>query len=151
MQELEFSAAVEQIIGKDPRFEREAYHFLKEAIEYTVSDGKKVRNIRPKHVTGQQLLDGVRRYAIEQFGPMVPTVFQYWGLEKCEHIGEVVYNLIRSGCFRKSEQDSQEDFSGGYSFYDAFVLPFLPSRAPIPQPSKISKRGQRAPRGSKES
>ena len=30
------------------------------------------------HVSGQQLLEGVRQYALLQFGPMVPTVFEHW-------------------------------------------------------------------------
>lgn len=134
MLKLDFAAAVDLIVEKDSRFDRDAYFFLKEVLEYTAGEGKKHRETRSRHVTGQQLLEGVRKVALAQFGPMVLTVFDAWGVKKGEHFGEMVYSLIDAGFFRKSPQDSPEDFSGGYSFHEAFVVPFLPSSAPAPKP-----------------
>ena len=85
------------------------------------------------HVTGQQLLEGIRLYALKQFGPMVPTVFEYWGIRRCDDFGEMVFNLIRVGIFGKTESDSIDDFRGAYTFHDAFVAPFLPER-PVAHP-----------------
>ena len=127
MQKLEFGEKLDLILKQDPRYDREAYHFLREALEYTVKLRKKNKE-GADHVTGQQLLEGIRQYALKQFGPMVPTVLQYWGVRRCEDFGEMVYNFIREGIFGKTETDSIEDFSGGYSFHDAFVLPFLPEK-----------------------
>jgi len=42
----------------------------------------------------------------------------------------MVYNFIREGIFGKTETDSVEDFGGGFSFHEAFVLPFLPDKMP---------------------
>ena len=58
---------------------------------------------------------------------MALTVFSYWGIERCEDIGNMVFNLIGAGIFGKTEQDSIEDFKSVYDFRDAFVKPFLPA------------------------
>jgi uncharacterized repeat protein (TIGR04138 family) len=139
-----FSLAVDEIVARDPRFERDAYFFVRDALEYTVKRSKRsAPKTRPgsvpaaaegggeerRHVSGQELLEGVRQYALEQFGPMVPTVFEHWRLSRCEDIGAIVFNLIGEGIFGKTERDSVEDFGGGYDFHEAFVLPFLSAKA----------------------
>ena len=131
MQKLEFGEKLDLIIQRDSRYDREAYHFLREALEYTVKQRKKSREGTDEHVTGQQLLEGIRQYALKEFGPMVPTVLQYWGIRRCEDFGEMVYNFIREGIFGKTDTDSIEDFGGGYNFHDAFVVPFLPEKSAV--------------------
>ena len=141
MQKLDFNQALDQVVCLDPRYSREAYHFLREALDFTIKHRKKSRD-QSSHVSGQQLLDGIRLYALKEFGPMVPTVFAYWGLKRCEDFGEMVFNLINVGIFGKTEHDSLEDFKGAYTFLDAFVTPFLPDstrpyrRAPFDQPAE---------------
>src|SRR5262249_29313470 len=81
-----------------------------------------------RHVTGPELLDGVRQYALKEFGPMVMTVFDSWGIRSCEDIGHMVFNLIAAGGFGKTEQDSIEDFKNVYDFEEAFVRPFAPAK-----------------------
>ena len=78
------------------------------------------------HVTGQQLSEGLRQLAIKAFGPMVPTVFEYWGIRKTDDFGEMVWNLIELGVFGKTDGDSREDFKDVYSFHEAFVEPYAP-------------------------
>jgi uncharacterized repeat protein (TIGR04138 family) len=127
MQRLEFDAAVEVIVARDGRYERDAYHFLRESLDFTVQRLKKLQPSRvSSHVSGQELLEGIRAYAIKQFGPMVVTVFEYWGIRRCEDFGEMVYLLIQTGAFGQSATDSKRDFEGGYTFHDAFVVPYLP-------------------------
>jgi uncharacterized repeat protein (TIGR04138 family) len=129
MQKLDFPEAVDLIGKKDPRYDREAYFFLRDALDYTVKQRKKARESETsEHVTGQQLLDGIRQYALKQFGPMVMTVFEYWGVRKGEDFGYMVYNLISVGIFGKTETDSIEDFRGGFSFEEAFIQPFRPEK-----------------------
>jgi len=77
-------------------------------------------------------LEGVRLYALKEFGPMALTVFSYWGIERCEDIGQMVFNLIGAGIFGKTEKDSLDDFKSVYSFHEAFVTPFQPeAKAPV--------------------
>src|SRR5437899_1829109 len=94
-----FSQAVDEIVKRDPRFERDAYFFVRDALEYTVKRAKRTApkprpggaaapaeeggSESPRHVSGQELLEGARQYALEQYGPMVPTVFEHWHLSRC--------------------------------------------------------------------
>jgi uncharacterized repeat protein (TIGR04138 family) len=132
MQKLDFGEKLDQIVQQDSRYDREAYYFLRDALEHTVKQRKKAKECSG-HVSGQQLLEGIRQYALKTYGPMVPTVFNYWGVHRCEDFGEMVYNFIREGVFGKTDTDSIDDFSGGYDFREAFVLPYLPENTPAPQ------------------
>ena len=125
MRKLEFSESLDLIISHDRRYAREGYYFLRDGLDYTIKLRKKNKE-GSSHVTGQQLLEGLRRYALKEFGPMVVTVFEYWGIMRGDDFGEMVFNLIRVGVFGKTEHDTIEDFRGGYSFHEAFVAPFLP-------------------------
>ena len=133
MQKLDFAEALDLIVSHDSRYAREAYHFLRDALDYTIKLKKKAREDASGHVTGQELLDGIRLYALKEFGPMVPTVFEYWGLSKGDDFGEMVFNLIRVGIFGKTDRDSLDDFRGGYTFHEAFVIPFRPKQPAEPE------------------
>jgi uncharacterized repeat protein (TIGR04138 family) len=71
---------------------------------------------------------------MKEFGPMVMTVFDSWGIHSCEDIGHMVFNLIGAGIFGKTEQDSIEDFKNVYDFEEAFVRPFAPAKPESAKP-----------------
>ena len=125
MQKLDFAEAVDQLTESDRRYHRDAYFFLREALDHTVKLRKRQLG-ESGHVSGSQLCDGIRQLALKQFGPMVPTVFAYWGLQKTDDFGDMVWNLIELGVFGKTESDSRADFHAIYDFREAFVQPFLP-------------------------
>lgn len=131
MQAQDFDEVLEQIAQKDPRFHRDAYHFLREALDYTQKAISKANRGKFRHVTGQELLAGIRAYALQQYGPMALTLFNEWGIRRCEDFGELVFNLVEHGVLSKTETDSRADFQGGYDFEEAFRKPFLPTR-PVP-------------------
>jgi uncharacterized repeat protein (TIGR04138 family) len=126
MQEISFEKAVDQARAKDSRYAPEAYLFLREALDYTRKLIAKDGRGRRRHVSGQELLGGIREYALEQFGPMAITVLNEWGVHTGADFGEIVFNLIDAGWLAKTKEDSKADFEGGYSFDDAFRQPFLP-------------------------
>jgi uncharacterized repeat protein (TIGR04138 family) len=137
MQKIGFSEALDSIIASDPRYARDAYVFLRDALDFTTKQQKKIKGTTVRHVSGPELLDGVRQYALKEFGPMVMTVFGYWGVRACEDVGHMVFNLIGAGIFGKTDEDSIEDFKNVYEFDDVFVKPFEPpvTPAPVPQPT----------------
>jgi uncharacterized repeat protein (TIGR04138 family) len=137
MQKIGFSEALDSIVAADPRYQRDAYVFLRDALDFTTKQQKKIKGTTVRHVAGPELLDGVRQYALKEFGPMVITVFDSWGIHSCEDIGHMVFNLIGAGIFGKTEEDSIEDFKNVYDFRDAFVKPFAPVKtiASKPPPS----------------
>lgn len=140
MQEVSFEQALEQLREKDPRYSRDAYLFIREALDHTqksvIKSSRESRSSRGekqteglpvRHVSGQELLDGVRSYALEQYGPMVLTVFEEWGVKSCSDFGEIVFNMVEIGLLAKTDKDSREDFKKGYDFEEVFVKPFLPA------------------------
>jgi uncharacterized repeat protein (TIGR04138 family) len=126
MQEVSSEEALERIQAKDPRYTREAYLFVREALDHTQKAKKDTRG-HVRHVSGQELLNGIRDFALVQYGPMAITVLKEWGINSCQDFGEIVFNMIDIGWLAKTEQDSRADFQGGYDFYDAFRRPFLPA------------------------
>ncbi|HJW37647.1 MAG TPA: Minf_1886 family protein [Candidatus Udaeobacter sp.] len=134
MQKIGFAEALDSIVASDPRYQRDAYAFLRDALDFTTKQQKKVKGVSVRHVTGPELLDGVRRYALKEFGPLVMTVFDNWGIHSCEDIGNMVFNLIGAGVFGKTEEDSIEDFKNVYDFEEAFVKPFVPSKPATTKP-----------------
>jgi uncharacterized repeat protein (TIGR04138 family) len=137
MQKIGFAEALDQIVAEDARFDKEAYLFLRDALDFTIKSRKKQKSDLSRHVTGPELLEGVRQYAIQEFGPMVPTVFDTWRVKECSDVGHMVFNLIRAGIFGKTETDTIDDFKGCYDFHDAFVKPYLPEK-PVPPASSVS-------------
>jgi len=134
MQKIGFAEALDSIVGSDPRYTRDAYVFLRDALDFTTKQQKKIKGTTVRHVAGPELLEGVRQYALKEFGPMVITVFSFWGINRCEDIGHMVFNLIGAGIFGKTDEDSMEDFKSVYNFEDAFVKPFAPAK---PMPAKL--------------
>ena len=126
MQEVSFEEALAEIQAKDPRYQREAYLFVREALDHTQKTIAKDTRGRVRHVTGQELLAGARDLALQQFGPMAKTLLEEWGIRCCADFGEIVFNMIEVGWLAKTKTDSRGDFESGYDFDEVFVKPFLP-------------------------
>src|SRR3954471_4685295 len=136
MQDLEFSEIVGLICKEDARFDRKAYNFVRQALDHTVKEVKRKnpeRTGKSQHVSGAELLEGIRAYALEQYGPLTKTVLNTWGIRRCADFGDIVFNLIEYNVFSKTENDRREDFADLYDFEDAFVKPFQSSSARRPR------------------
>ncbi|HWN94937.1 MAG TPA: Minf_1886 family protein [Methylomirabilota bacterium] len=127
MHGINFDEELEKIIEKDSRYPREAYLFVREALDHTQRIvGKPAKDDAPRHVSGQQLLEGIREYALQQYGPMSMTVLAEWGIRRCEDFGEIVFNMVENSLLAKTDKDTRDDFKPGYDFDAAFRKPFLP-------------------------
>lgn len=124
-QSISFEEAVEQAVSRDARYLPEAYAFVRDALHHAATKFR--GESKDQHVTGQELLEGVREHALREFGPMAWFLLQEWGILRGEDVGCIVYNLIESEYFGRNEGDSVEDFAGGYDFEDTFTRPFLPA------------------------
>jgi len=137
MQEINFDEAVELILVRDPRYTRDAYTFVREALDFTQKLAGRENRGTLRHVSGQELLEGIRQFALQQFGPMAATVFEEWGVRNCRDFGEIVFNMVEIGLLAKTEKDSRADFDNGYDFTDAFRKPFRPSQKVNPETKPI--------------
>ena len=106
---------IKKLIDRDPRYRLDAYRFVFEALEHTLAKLEEKR-----HVSGQELLEGIREYALLEFGMLAKMVFHRWGVRRTEDFGEIVFNLVEAGLMGKTERDTREDFAGGFDFERAF-------------------------------
>src|SRR5450755_3065011 len=127
MQEINFDEKVEMILAKDARYAHDAYVFVRESLDFTQKNIGKENRGQIRHITGQELLDGIRQFALNQFGPMAVTVLEEWGVRNSRDFGEIVFNMVEIDLLAKTENDNRDDFNNGYDFTDAFRKPFWPS------------------------
>jgi uncharacterized repeat protein (TIGR04138 family) len=129
-----------QLLEKDRRYRFDAYAFVFEALRFAQeelglgaeapsepaagSEEDQESQGPQRHVTGQQLCEAIRQYALRQYGYMAKTVLNSWGVYTTGDFGEIVFNLIRIGQMRKTPQDSREDFDDLYDFDMAFRQQF---------------------------
>ncbi|MBA4149377.1 MAG: hypothetical protein H0X66_14780 [Verrucomicrobia bacterium] len=125
MQSVHFDEVIEKIVAQDARYHRDAYTFLREGLEYTQRVICKKGEVR--HVSGLELLTGLREYALTEFGPMAITVLEEWGIRSSEDFGEMVFNMVEHNLLAKTDSDTRSDFKDGYDFSNVFRKPFLPS------------------------
>ena len=106
---------IQRLIDGNPQYKFEAYSFVLAALHYTMSILP-----QPRHITGKEFCEGIRKYAIDQFGPLARTVLEYWGIRETLDFGKIVFALVDIGLMRKTEEDSLGDFKDVYDFKTAF-------------------------------
>jgi uncharacterized repeat protein (TIGR04138 family) len=144
MQDKQFAEVIKQITNDDPKFDAKAYSFVREGLDYTIKMSKRQSGRAVgSHVTGQELLEGLRRFTLKEYGPMSMMLLNEWGVESCEDFGRIVFSLVRHGVLGKSESDKLEDFTNAFTFEEAFVQPFLPAPSRSAKPARSSKPGRR--------
>ena len=140
MQQFDYNEVLEIILAKDSRFPREAYQFVREGLDYTQHKMARMSGAKePRHVTGRELTDGMRQYALETYGPMARLLLNDWGIHATEDFGEIVFNLVENNLLAKTKNDSREDFAGGFDFEEAFTAPFQPLAKRGKKPAKRAK------------
>jgi uncharacterized repeat protein (TIGR04138 family) len=131
MQDLEFAEIVSLICKEDARFDKKAYEFVRQGLDHTVKELRKKelsKAERSRHVSGPELLQGIRIFGLDQYGPLTKTVLNAWGVKRCRDFGDIVFNLIEYNVFSKTESDRPEDFTDIYTFEEAFVKPYQPAK-----------------------
>lgn len=137
-----FQEVIQLIVRDDPRYAPGAYRFIREALVKAQADCKRREKLaNQRHISGEELCNGIRKYALEQFGPMTYTLLEEWGLSKTEDFGNIVFNLIEYGIFGKTEDDCIEDFTDVFDFDTAFRKPFTPTQVHLEEKtsSKLSR------------
>ena len=130
-----FHEVIQLIRKEDARYEAGAYTFMRQALDHTLKAIlEKEQTEKHRHITGQELCDGIREFALDQYGPMTRTLLGEWGIQNTADFGQIVFNLVEYGIFGKTEHDSIEDFDNIYDFETAFDEPFRPSRQNFSHP-----------------
>ena len=111
-----------KLLTADDRYHAEAYNFIYEALDWTLKHVVKSAGRENQHVSGPELLEGIRQHSIEEFGCLTMTVFGRWGITTTADFGEIVFNLVDHGLMGKQESDNREDFRDVYEFSEVFEL-----------------------------
>jgi uncharacterized repeat protein (TIGR04138 family) len=123
---------IAKLLREDRRYTLEAYVFVFEALQYAQNvlgmgaDGptepaeQDDEQSTDRHVSGRELCEAIRRYALDQYGYMAKTVLNSWGIHGTSDFGEIVFNLIRIKQMRKTPADARVDFDNLYDFDTAF-------------------------------
>lgn len=111
----DFLEKIEELLERNPQYKFEAYGFVLSALHHTVGKLNK-----PRHISGEELLHGIRDYALEQFGPLARMVLNHWGIHETLDFGQIVFAMVEAGVLRKQPEDKLEDFRDVYQFEQAF-------------------------------
>lgn len=106
---------VDKVAETDGRYEKYAWRFVLSGVESTI-DMLEAEG----HISGEELLDGLRVIASRQFGPMAKEVLNHWGLYTTRDIGNIVFGLIRANLLVGSMEDDIEDFDDVFDFRQVF-------------------------------
>lgn len=128
-----------ELFRRDKRFHLDAYVFVFDALRYAheqLGMGRSPGSIEDtvvadeteseRHISGQQLCEAIRLYAVKQYGGLAKCVLNHWGIQKTGDFGEIVFNLISLGQMRKTDSDRREDFDHVFDFDEAFRDTFGP-------------------------
>jgi uncharacterized repeat protein (TIGR04138 family) len=126
-----FNTKLAEVVKRDPRYSYEAYEFVFQALHHAQkclgrvpAPGKREEEIAAEprhHVSGPELLEGARLFALQQFGLMARTVLHIWGIHKTDDIGAIVFNLIEAELMSKTSEDTREDFHDVFDLDTALV------------------------------
>ena len=128
---LDSTHPIVKLVKEDRRYKLDAYAFVFDALHFahntlgmgaeqpteTEEEGEEPdAREAERHLSGQQLCEAIRLYALEQYGYMAKCVLNSWGVRATSDFGEIVFNLIRIGHMRKTKDDSREDFDNVFDF-----------------------------------
>lgn len=146
----EIARAIARLAREDRRYAPDAYFFVFDALAFAhqvlnfgspadaedlgtsgvTEEPARDPDQPERHVTGQELCEAIRRFALDQYGLMARTVFHHWGVRSTSDFGEIVFTLIRAGHMRKTPYDRREDFDDNFDFDDGLTRDYqisLPS------------------------
>ncbi|MHC5210092.1 MAG: Minf_1886 family protein [Planctomycetota bacterium] len=117
------SRRIEALAAEDSRYGLDAYHFVFDCLDFVLEReaadlGRRVP--ADEHVSIPKLLDGLRAYALQEYGPLARLVLERWGVYRTEDFGEIVFALVTHGLLNKQESDRLSDFRNGFNFREAF-------------------------------
>jgi uncharacterized repeat protein (TIGR04138 family) len=132
---------LEQIVADLDRYPIDAFVFVQEGLEFAIKriHGERNADGTPRHVTGQQLCEGLREFALNRWGRLSRTVLRRWGVTSTYDFGRIVFAMIAGKLFDKTENDEIDDFRDVYDFRSAFESDY---RIPEALPANTAVEGR---------
>jgi len=112
---------------QDGRYSFDAYRFLFESLETALGlAGREEESGASRHVSGPELLQGMRVLAERMFGPLAAEVWRSWGVHSTLDWGRIVFILVDAKLLNRQESDTLAQFEDVYDFEQAFELHYEP-------------------------
>jgi uncharacterized repeat protein (TIGR04138 family) len=113
---------LQEIVDEVGRFPIEAFLFLEQGLGFSVNlvHGEKVDPDISRHITGPQLCEGLREYALAQWGMLARVVLARWGITSTLDFGRIVFAMVDGCRMQKTDTDTIEDFRNVFDFKSAF-------------------------------
>jgi len=112
--------AVERLREAGTPYDERAFFLVLGSIEYLQR-----RLPARRHVSGGELSEACREFALEQYGLLTRAVLEHWGITRTEDFGRIVFALVEAGLLVTQPGDRIEDFRDvydfGYAFDDSYV------------------------------
>lgn len=102
-----------------------------------------------RHVSGEELMEGIRQLAIDLFGPLTLMVFDHWNVTATDDFGRMVFRLVECGLLRKTDEDRFEDFVGVYDIRETFAPEALVAAVDTRELKPTFRPGWRTPSGAR--
>ena len=115
---------IQTIAGRRGVYKPEAYVFVLEALESVMTSMGERR-----HVSGEDLLEGIKLLGRERYGLMATDVFLEWNVRATLDFGRIVFHLVEDGLLSKRDEDSLSDFIDKYEFRQVFEADYLQGKA----------------------
>ena len=126
------SKSMQEVVDELGLYPADAFRFVQEGLAYAV---KKFHGARLEkaaetgeeeigashHISGQQLCEGLREFALKEWGLLAPTVLRRWNVTTTYDFGRIVFALVDHKHMAKTDDDTVEDFRNVYDFKTAFV------------------------------
>ena len=125
-----------KLATRDGRYSPEAFRFLLESLDHAVRlAGKEAAEGPSRHVTGREVLAGMRAHAAEVFGPLAAQVWRAWGVRETMDWGRIVFLMVDAGLLKRQDTDTIDDFGDGFDFDEAFEHDYAPTLPPTIDPA----------------
>ncbi len=113
---------------RDGRYSPHAFRFLFESLELAIRlAGKEDAQGPARHLSGQEVLAGMRAHGKDLFGPLAAQVWRSWGVRTTLDWGRIVFLLVDQGLLNRRDTDTIEEFRDGFDFDEAFVHGYRPT------------------------
>jgi uncharacterized repeat protein (TIGR04138 family) len=137
--------SLQEVVDELDRYPVEAFHFVQQGLSYTVGKVHGEATDDPtvsRHISGQQLCEGLRDFALLKWGMLARTVLRRWNINATFDFGRIVFAMVQSGLMHKTDEDGVEDFRDVYDFKGAFENGY---RIPLETLERIEKSNEARP------
>jgi uncharacterized repeat protein (TIGR04138 family) len=115
---------LEQVVAEVALYPMEAFEFVQQGLSFTMQrihgEDAAERKGKSRHVSGQDLCQGLREFALAQWGMLARAVLRRWNVTCTLDFGRIVFAMIDARQMQKTDEDTIEDFRNVYDFKTAF-------------------------------